>query len=103
MLISVTGLRAMALQVAYSLGLTLEKGWTDKAADVSVRLVAWRLWNKAQADRFAAALQQQLVAGGWTNEVKRTSCVPSYASRASGGEYVRVRAQSTTGGWTVLE
>lgn len=103
MLLSTKGVREVATEAAYSLGLTLGRAWTDKAADESVRLVAWRLWDAAEADLLAAELQKRLQAGGWANKVKRTSVEPCYSSRTSGGEYVRVRAQSTTSGYTELK
>ena len=74
------------------------KGWgysgsfTDKSKrDEGLRHVAFRLYNKARADKLAADLEFALFAAGYTNKVVRTSS-SGKEYRSYGGEYVRVIA-----------
>ena len=72
--------------------------WTDRGQRVSrkrddgMRHVAFRLHNKAAADKLAAELAALLFMTGYTNEVKRTTSEGDWMRRTQGGEYVRVKA-----------
>ena len=80
-------LRKQAHEAAATAKVQLAKGWTDKAAN-GQKLVAWRFWDAASADRFADELKTLLQG---KLEVRRTNVVPLYSTRRPGGEYVRVR------------
>ena len=79
-------------------GKTFDTTWTDMSKRVSfakdngVRYVAFRLFNKADADRLAENLQLTLFAAGYTNKVRRTTVDSDWMTRNIGGEYVRVKA-----------
>jgi hypothetical protein len=65
--------------------------WQDRnKRDATLRNVAFRFWDSAEADAVAEQLTVMLFAAGYTNKVKRTSKQTDYISRTSGGEYVRV-------------
>jgi len=67
--------------------------WQDRnKRDVTLRNVAFRFWDSAEADKAAEQLRVMLFAAGYTNVVKRTSKSSNYYERTSGGEYVRVIA-----------
>lgn len=65
---------------------------SDKA-DNGVRLLAFRLHSKAEADKLAQSLREALFLAGFENyNVKRTSTDSDWHTRCGGGEYVRVKA-----------
>ena len=67
--------------------------WQDKnKRDTTLRNMAFRFWDSAEADKVAEQLTVILFAAGYTNVVKRTSKQSDYMSRTSGGEYVRIIA-----------
>lgn len=72
--------------------------YTDRGQRVSrthddgMRHVAFRLHDKAAADRLARELEVALFLAGYTNKVKRTSSEGDAMRRNWGGEYVRVKA-----------
>ena len=67
--------------------------WQDKnKRDATLRNMAFRFWDSAEADKVAEQLTVILFAAGYTNVVKRTSKQSDYMSRTSGGEYVRIIA-----------
>jgi hypothetical protein len=67
--------------------------WQDKnKRDTTLRNVAFRFFNKAEADSVAEQITLILFAAGYTNVVKRTSKQSDYYARSSGGEYVRIIA-----------
>jgi hypothetical protein len=67
--------------------------WQDTCkADTTKRYLAFRFWDAAEADKVASELEWYLFCMGHDNKVKRTSVGSNYASRTSGGEYVRVKA-----------
>lgn len=67
--------------------------WQDKnKRDSTLRNMAFRFWDSAEADSVAETLTVMLFAAGYTNVVKRTSKQSDYTSRTSGGEYVRIIA-----------
>ena len=68
--------------------------WQDKnKRNNTLRNVAFRFWDSAEADKAAEQLRVMLFASGYTNVVKRTSKDSNYYERSSGGEYVRVIAR----------
>jgi hypothetical protein len=73
--------------------------YTDKAVkdteveDNGIRLLAFRLHDKAAADKLAQGLREALFLAGFENyKVKRTSSEGDSMRRNWGGEYVRVKA-----------
>jgi len=66
--------------------------FTDKCKrDENLRHVAFRLYDKARADKLAKDLEFALFAAGYNNKVKRTTS-NGKEYRSGGGEYVRVVA-----------
>ncbi len=67
--------------------------WQDKnKRDKTLRNVAFRFFDDAEADKVAEQLTVMLFAAGYTNVVKRTSVDSDWMTRTEGGEYVRVIA-----------
>lgn len=67
--------------------------WQDKnKRDNTLRNVAFRFGDATEANKVAEQLTIMLFAAGYTNKVKRTSSESNWATRTSGGEYVRVIA-----------
>ena len=67
--------------------------WQDKnKKDAALRDVAFRFFNKDEANYAADFLRVMLFTAGYTNVVKRTSKASSFEERSLGGEYVRVVA-----------
>ena len=71
--------------------------YTDKTSerDELRRSVVFCFWDGEEADKLYAGLKQLFAEGGFENTVKRTGTDASYATRTSGGEYVRVIAYMT--------
>ncbi len=68
------------------------KGINGLRGDDGMRYVAFRLYDKAAADKLAKELEVMLFVAGYTNKVKRTSSDCNMQLRVGGGEYVRVKA-----------
>ena len=67
--------------------------WQDKnKRDDTLRNVAFRFFDTAEADKVAEQLTVMLFAAGYANVVKRTSVDSDWMTRTEGGEYVRVIA-----------
>ena len=67
--------------------------WQDKnKRDNTLRNVAFRFFDSAEADKVAEQLRVILFTAGYTNVVKRTSRDSDWMTRTEGGEYVRVIA-----------
>ena len=68
--------------------------WTDKTSKTEAnknskrRSVIWHFYDGREADALVAHFKAQ----GVINEITRTGIDADYASRTSGGEYVRVKA-----------
>jgi hypothetical protein len=71
--------------------------WTDvrkaKNAAANERHVAFKFYNKDEADDAAKQLQTLLTLAGFVAKVKRTTSAGDAFMRSNGGEYVRVIAQ----------
>lgn len=68
--------------------------WQDtNKRDNTLRNLAFRFASAAEANKVAEQLTFMLFAAGYTNKVKRTSAEGNWATRSSGGEYVRVIAE----------
>jgi len=71
--------------------------WTDvrkaKNAAANERHVAFKFYNKDEADDAAKQLQTLLTLAGFVAKVKRTTSVGDAFMRSNGGEYVRVIAR----------
>jgi hypothetical protein len=65
--------------------------WSDKAKDATKRNLAFKFYDKAEADVVANKLQAALQAQGFTNTVKRTTSEANVYVYKSGAEYVRVQ------------